>query len=124
MAKPPFRADQVGSLLRRAELKQAREDFKNKKVTREQLTQIENKCIRSAVAMQEAAGMQAVTDGGFRRAFWRVDFLTGFGGLVATQGRYALKLPGEGAPEAATEGLLLVYGKRGPFKPVAGEHFQ
>src|SRR5258708_34577674 len=124
MAKPPFRADQVGSLLRRAELKQAREDFKNKKVTREQLTEIENKCIRSAVAMQEAAGMQAVTDGEFRRAFWHVDFLTGFDGIVATQGQYALKFHGEGGAESETKSMMVVNGKVKRSRPIMVDHFK
>ena len=124
MAKPPFRADQVGSLLRPPELKQAREDFKNRKLAREQLTEIENRCIRSAVAMQEAAGMQAVTDGEFRRAFWHVDFLTGFDGIVATQGQYALKFHGEGGAESETKSMMVVTGKVKRSKPVMVESFK
>src|SRR5437762_13017969 len=77
--RPPFRADHVGSLLRPAALKKARAEKSP------QLGKIEDGCIREAVRMQEAAGLQAVTDGEFRRAFWHVDFLTGFDGIVATQ---------------------------------------
>jgi len=75
--RPPFRADHVGSLLRPAELKQARTDFKNGKIPREKLKAAEDQAIRKAVALQETAGLQSVTDGEFRRAFWHVDFLTG-----------------------------------------------
>ena len=46
------------------------------------LEAIEDRCIRDAVALQEAAGLKAITDGEFRRAFWHVDFLTGFEGIV------------------------------------------
>ena len=38
----PFIYDMVGSFLRPAALKQAREDFKAGKITREALTQVEN----------------------------------------------------------------------------------
>src|SRR2546421_12729025 len=94
--RPPFRADHVGSLLRPAALKKARADKSP------QLRKIEDGCIREAVRMQEAAGLQAVTDGEFRRAFWHVDFLTGFDGIVATQGPYALRVHGEDGSESAT----------------------
>jgi len=109
--KPPYRADHVGSLLRPAELKQAREDFKAGKMPREKLKQVEDRHIRKAVAMQEAAGLQAVTDGEFRRAFWHVDFLTGFDNIVATQGQYALKFHGEGGAESETRSMMVVNGK-------------
>jgi 5-methyltetrahydropteroyltriglutamate--homocysteine methyltransferase len=122
-ARPPFRADQVGSLLRPPELKQAREDFKHRKVSREELTEMENECIRAAVAMQEAAGLQAVTDGEFRRAFWHVDFLTGFDGIVATQGQYALKFHGEGGAESETKSMMVVNGKVRRSRPIFVDHF-
>jgi 5-methyltetrahydropteroyltriglutamate--homocysteine methyltransferase len=123
MAKPPFRADHVGSLLRPPELKAARENFKNKKITREQLREIEDRAIRHAVAMQEAAGLQSITDGEYRRAFWHVDFLTGFEGIVATQGQYALKFHGEGGAESETRSMMVVNAKVRRTKPVAVDDF-
>src|SRR5688500_19684268 len=104
----PFRADHVGSLLRPHELKEAREKRKRGKISSDQLKQVEDKCIREAVAMQEAAGLQSVTDGEFRRAFWHVDFLTGFEGIVATQGQYALKFHGEGGAQSETRSMMVV----------------
>src|SRR5262245_27710342 len=121
---PPFRADQVGSLLRPPELKQARSDFKEKKITRERLREVEDSCIRKAISLQEAAGMQAVTDGEFRRAFWHTDFLTGFDGIVATQGQYELKFHGEGGAEGETKSMMVVNGKVKRSKPVMVDHFQ
>src|ERR1700741_2397565 len=121
--KPPFRADHVGSLLRPAELKAARDKYKNKSISRQDLEQIEERSIRKAVAMQEAAGLQAGTDGEFRRAFWHVDFLTGFEGIVATQGQYALKFHGEGGAESETRSMMVVTGKVKRSKPVMVEHF-
>jgi len=124
MASPPFRADHVGSLLRPPELKEARDAFKSGRITREKLTAIENDSIRKAVALQEAAGLQSITDGEFRRAFWHVDFLTGFEGIVATQGQYALKFHGEGGAESETRSMMVVDGKVRRSRPVAVDHFK
>ena len=121
--KPPFRADHVGSLLRPPELKQARADFKAGKISRPSLTEVENTAIKSAVALQEAAGLQSVTDGEFRRAFWHVDFLTGFEGITATQSQYALKFHGEGGAQAETKSMMVVSGKVKRSKPIMVEHF-
>jgi 5-methyltetrahydropteroyltriglutamate--homocysteine methyltransferase len=117
--RPPFRADHVGSLLRPVELKQARAA----KLPPEKLQEIEDRCIRKAVALQEAAGLQSITDGEFRRAFWHVDFLTGFDGIVATQGQYALKFHGEGGAESETKSMMVVNGKVRRSKPVMVEPF-
>jgi len=121
---PPFRADHVGSLLRPAELKQARADHKNRKISAETLKEVEDKSIRSAVALQEAAGLQSVTDGEFRRAFWHTDFLTGFDGIVATQGQYALKFHGDGGAQGETKSMMVVTGKVKRSKPVMVDHFR
>ena len=124
MATAPFRADHVGSLLRPPELKEAREAFKAGRIGREKLTAIENDSIKKAIALQEAAGLQSVTDGEFRRAFWHVDFLTGFDGIVATQGQYALKFHGEGGAESETRSMMVVSGKVRRSRPVAVDGFR
>jgi 5-methyltetrahydropteroyltriglutamate--homocysteine methyltransferase len=120
----PFRADHVGSLLRPADLKAAREQFKNKQISREQLKDKEDAAVRKAVALQESAGLQSITDGEFRRAFWHVDFLTGFDGIVATQGQYALKFHGEGGAESETRSMMVVNGKVKRTRPVMVDHFR
>jgi methionine synthase II (cobalamin-independent) len=124
MATAPFRADHVGSLLRPPKLKEAREAFKAGRIAREQLTAIENDSINKAIALQEAAGLPSVTDGEFRRAFWHVDFLTGFDGIVATQGQYALKFHGEGGAESETRSMMVVEGKVRRSRPMALESFR
>jgi 5-methyltetrahydropteroyltriglutamate--homocysteine methyltransferase len=124
LLRPPFRADHVGSLLRPPQLKQARADFKAGKLSRQSLTEIENVSIKKAVAMQEAAGLQSVTDGEFRRAFWHTDFLTGFDGIIATQGQYALKFHGEGGAESETKSMMVVTGKVKRSRPVMVDHFK
>jgi 5-methyltetrahydropteroyltriglutamate--homocysteine methyltransferase len=122
--KPPFRADHVGSLLRPAELKEAREKLKQGQIAPARLKEIEDRCIRKAVTLQEAAGLQSVTDGEFRRAFWHVDFLTGFEGIVATQGQYALKFHGEGGAESETKSMMVVRSKVQRTRPVMVDHFR
>jgi 5-methyltetrahydropteroyltriglutamate--homocysteine methyltransferase len=69
--RPPFRADHVGSLLRPPELRQAYRDRQARRIDDEYFAQIQDRCIRDVVALQEAAGFQVVTDGEFRRgSYW------------------------------------------------------
>jgi 5-methyltetrahydropteroyltriglutamate--homocysteine methyltransferase len=79
---PPFRADQVGSLLRPVELKQARQDRAQGKISAQELRSIEDAAIRRVVAQQEMAGLQSITDGEFRREDFYTDFFVrGLGGV-------------------------------------------
>ena len=82
--KPPFRADHVGSLLRPAELKQAREKHETGAVSTAELRAIEDRCIRDAVKLQEAAGIPAITDGEFRRYEFHTPILTRIEGVELT----------------------------------------
>ena len=122
--RPPFRADHVGSLLRPAELHEARARRKAGEIDDEELKAVEDRCIRNVVALQEAAGLQAVTDGEFRRAFWHVDFLTGFDGIEATGGQYAVTFKGEQGEVAGTSSMLGVTGKVRRGKPIMVDHFR
>lgn len=78
---PPFRAEHVGSLLRPPELADARRAFKDGRLNVAGLREIEDRCIRSAIAMQEEIGLRSITDGEFRRDYWHLDFLSGFDGI-------------------------------------------
>src|SRR5436190_4301644 len=78
----PFRADQVGSLLRPPELKQAREKHAKGEISIAALNEIEDQLIRAAVKMQEDVGLQAITDGDFRRQSWSSDFLCAIKGVM------------------------------------------
>lgn len=78
----PYRADHVGSLLRPAAVADARvQHFEQHALTAQALQQVEDQAIAEIVAMQESVGLQAVTDGEFRRAFWHYDFMGGLTGL-------------------------------------------
>jgi len=83
---PPFRADQVGSLLRPQALKEARARFERNEITKEQLRTIEDSAIRDVVRKQEAIGLQSVTDGEFRRTFFHLDFLQRLEGVTVSGG--------------------------------------
>ena len=83
--KPPFRADMVGSLLRSAAVKEARENKAAGRISDVELTGIEDREIAALVKKQEAIGLQAVTDGEFRRAFWHFDFLENLTGVVGVE---------------------------------------
>ncbi len=78
--KPPFRADHVGSLLRPAALKQAREQRARGEITADALKAVEDREIERVIKKQEEVGLQAVTDGEFRRSWWHLDFLWGLDG--------------------------------------------
>jgi 5-methyltetrahydropteroyltriglutamate--homocysteine methyltransferase len=54
--RAPFRANHVGSLLRPPELHQAREKHQKGEITAAQLREVEDRCIRDAVKMQEEVG--------------------------------------------------------------------
>jgi 5-methyltetrahydropteroyltriglutamate--homocysteine methyltransferase len=79
--KPPFRADHVGSLLRPAALKSARDKRAKGEITPAQLKEVEDREIERVIKKQEEVGLQAVTDGEFRRSWWHLDFLWGLDGV-------------------------------------------
>lgn len=91
--KAPFKADHVGSLLRPESIHQARKDFKEGKITAEQLREVETTEIKHIVDKQIEVGLKAVTDGEFRRTFWHTDFMAhinGFEGYTPEKG-YSFK---------------------------------
>src|SRR3954462_355155 len=78
--KPPFRADHVGSLLRPKVLHEARAKRAKGEITAQALQEIEDLEIERVVKRQEDVGLQAITDGEFRRSWWHLDFLWGLHG--------------------------------------------
>ncbi len=93
----PFRFDHVGSFLRPDYLKQARVDYEAGKITKEELTQIENRAITELVAKEKEVGIHAITDGEFRRATWHLDFMWGFDGVGHHKTEQGLPFHGEAA---------------------------
>ena len=81
VAMPSMKSDVVGSLLRPSYLKDARSRLENGTMTAPEFKRVEDRAVDEAVAAQEAAGLDVVTDGEMRRyAFFGhlVDALDGF----------------------------------------------
>jgi methionine synthase II (cobalamin-independent) len=74
--KPPFRADEVGSLLRPPRIKEARARLEKGEISAEDLRKIEDVEIEKVVHKQASIGLKLATDGEFRRSWWHFDFLT------------------------------------------------
>lgn len=100
--KPPFRADQVGSLLRSAPVKEARTKRAANEITPAELRAVEDAEIARLVSKQESIGLQAVTDGEFRRSWWHYDFLKGLDGVELVSVAQGLQFKGT---ETKAEGL-------------------
>jgi len=79
--RPPFRADHVGSLLRTAPLRKAREQHAKGEITDAALKAVEDAEIQKIIKKQEDVGLQLATDGEFRRAWWHFDFFWGLKGV-------------------------------------------
>jgi 5-methyltetrahydropteroyltriglutamate--homocysteine methyltransferase len=76
-----FRSDVVGSLLRPAYLNEARKQLAAGDIPAARFKQVEDRAVDEAIALQEAAGLDVLTDGEQRRyAFYGhlVDALDGF----------------------------------------------
>jgi 5-methyltetrahydropteroyltriglutamate--homocysteine methyltransferase len=111
-SRPPFRADHVGSLLRPAALKEARGRRERGEISADELTAIEDREIASIIRRQEAVGLQSITDGEFRRAFWNYDFLGKLDGVEAYLGERKIKFQG---PQPKPM-MLRVVGKLGSYR--------
>ena len=92
--KPPFRADHVGSLLRPPELRDARAARAEGRMDAAALREVEDRCIRDAIAKQQQVGLRAVTDGEYRRAFWHFDFLARLGGVEMYESDQGIQFQG------------------------------
>ncbi|MET0326412.1 MAG: 5-methyltetrahydropteroyltriglutamate--homocysteine S-methyltransferase [Ilumatobacteraceae bacterium] len=81
---PPFRAEQVGSLLRPAAVLEARGAVAAGTRSPAELRAVEDEAIAAAVARVEDLGLRSVTDGEFRRAWFHLDFLQQLDGVAVT----------------------------------------
>jgi 5-methyltetrahydropteroyltriglutamate--homocysteine methyltransferase len=116
----PFRADQVGSLLKPKAVYEARAQLKRGEISREQFTAIEDAAIRHLVAKQEEVGLKSITDGELRRDYWHLDFLAQLQGvtLVTNEG------PAFQGLEDAQPPIATVTGKVAYREPVQLAHWK
>src|ERR1700679_2509310 len=121
--KPPFRADHVGSLLRTAALKEAREKRSSGALGAGAFKEIEDREIEGVIKKQEAAGLQSITDGEYRRISWNIDFLEQLHNVESYAGERKVKFASSGPQPRQV--LLRVIGKLGGYKPHPMiEHFK
>jgi 5-methyltetrahydropteroyltriglutamate--homocysteine methyltransferase len=116
----PFRADQVGSLLRPDWLAAAREQWKRGEIDAAALARTEDRAIREAVRRQQDIGLQSVTDGEFRRDWWHLDFLGQLDGVTLKDNEGPkFRIAGQ----AEQPPIATVTGKVGCSRPIMAEHF-
>ena len=93
----PFRYDYVGSFLRPAALKEARQKFEDGKIEYAELKAIEDQAIRELIQKIKELGYHVITDGEFRRATWHLDFMWGLDGVGHSKTQTGLPFHGEAA---------------------------
>src|SRR5262249_59625491 len=84
---------------------------------------IEDREVAGAIAKQEAAGLQSITDGEYRRVSWNLDFLERLDNVESYAGERKIKFQGSGPQPRAV--LLRLTGKLGGYRPHPMiEHFK
>jgi 5-methyltetrahydropteroyltriglutamate--homocysteine methyltransferase len=119
-AKPPFRADHVGSFLRPAALKEARAKREQGETSAAELKAVEDREIENIIAKQEEIGLKLATDGEFRRSWWHFDFLGQLDGVELYEAEQGIQFHGV---QTKAQGLRIV-GKVGFSNHPMVEHFK
>ncbi|MCO1658008.1 5-methyltetrahydropteroyltriglutamate--homocysteine S-methyltransferase [Pseudonocardia humida] len=120
----PFRADHVGSLLRPPALLAARERFAAGELDADGLRAAEDSAITEAVAMQEEVGLQAATDGEFRRTSWHMDFIYRLGGVAKTDEQIRVRMVNAQGEGAFTSAGLAIREKVRLDEPIFADDFR
>jgi 5-methyltetrahydropteroyltriglutamate--homocysteine methyltransferase len=119
-AKPPYRADHVGSLLRPKAVHEARAKRAKGEIDNAALKAVEDVAVEAAIKGQERVGLDAITDGELRRGAWSFDFLEELDGVEWTLAEAA---PFKGAAAHQSK-MLKVTGKLGFSGHPMLEHFK
>ena len=124
MSPPPFRADHVGSFLRPARLREAREKFAANALSAAGLRAIEDECIREVVKRQEDVGLKGITDGEFRRTYFHIDFLERLAGVETHYGEFVAKFRKDDGSEVGFKPPTMhVEGKVAHVEAIQGADF-
>ena len=110
---PHFEA--VGSYLRPAELKQAREKFADGEISASALRDIEDRLITDVIRKQKAHGLRYITDGEFRRSYWHLDFMWGFNGAEHIELDHGYQFHGEETTHGSVKLTGKITGDNHPF---------
>ncbi|WP_423822016.1 5-methyltetrahydropteroyltriglutamate--homocysteine S-methyltransferase [Salinisphaera sp. SPP-AMP-43] len=122
-SNPPFRAEHVGSLLRPQAVLEARQRYASGEIDADALREVEDRAIADAVRKQESVGLQDVTDGEFRRAYFHLDFLKQLDGVSVTGGIAANK-SAAASEDGFTPPQLSVTGKLAHARPIQVADYQ
>ena len=96
-----YRAEQVGSLLRPAELLQARAAYDQAKISLHELREKEDQAVTHVFERQRQIGIDILSDGEMRRGSWLTDMAEAVQGFVPQRIVLDWKGPG-GGPEEST----------------------
>ena len=116
----PFRADFVGSFLRPKALKEARAQFAEGRIGAQELKSVEDRLIKDLIEKEKAHGLQDITDGEFRRAYWHLDFMWGLEGVEHIELEHGYQFHDEETTKGSTRLTGKLGGKNHPFV----EHFK
>jgi methionine synthase II (cobalamin-independent) len=111
-----YRADQVGSLLRPAELLAARAAHEDGRLSADDLRAAEDRAILDALAMQREVGLDVFMDGEMRRRSWLSDMAEAVEGFVGARTTLHWRGPGGGLEHTTAR---LVGGKLRPTRHLA-----
>jgi len=120
----PFRADHVGSLIRPADLIEARARHAAGEIGDADLRIVREQAIREVVHLQEEVGLQSVTDGEYNRGSWHTDFLLRFANVEPHQSRYTTTFHNEEGSVESKPHTVRVTGKLSRPEPIFVEDFR
>ncbi len=120
---PPFRADHVGSLLRPASLKEARDAYSAGRIDAGELRSLEDAAIADAVELQLSAGLRSITDGELRRGSWHMDFIYELDGVSRLDSSSSFTFHSDQGDVSFTPTAMKVDGRVGLSHTIFGEAF-
>jgi len=115
-----YRADQVGSFLRPKAILEARQEKEKGNISAEELRKIEDEHVAKVVQQQIENGLQAVTDGEFRRAWFHLDFMQQLAGVERRGNVTSTNTTSHGM----TPPKVVVAGKLGHPKPIQVDDYE
>jgi 5-methyltetrahydropteroyltriglutamate--homocysteine methyltransferase len=122
--QPPFRADQVGSLIRPDNVREARKAFEAGKMSEEALREIQRAAIPGVVRLQEEIGFRAVTDGEYNRGGWQRDFLLSFENVALIPSRVPVRFHRADGVTLQQPPTMQITGKLARVRPIFVDDFR
>ncbi len=114
----------MGSLLRPPAVLAARRQAEAGNLPHEELRRAEDEAIQAAVQMQERIGLQAATDGEFRRTSWHMDFIYQLGGVSQADERLKVHFRNREGALDFTAAALRVHDRIRLNQPIFADAFQ